>query len=765
MRVQDTPRVSVIIPTYQGEAWITECLDSLAAQTLPWSEFEAVVIQNGPPTRTPELVEAWRAAHPGFRLQLLESDTAGVSRARNLGLEAARGAYVTFLDDDDQLAPATLEAMLAKAAPDVVVATTAGFVADDDFSRPNFSNWYALALLRYVGRPTWNRNLSSAFTTTWGKLVDTELARGVGFDERLTRIGEDRVFWLSVLAARQLRVELLTAGAAAAVLYRVRQDSLSVRADSLEDWDRDVTPWLDTAEIMHDIVIDDRETELMRHEMVTAVVGVFLNSWLRTHPDETARIDEAIRERDLEHFRPEALRTNRARELAVVGLTPGTDAAGVPLGEALRARGEITDLIAYVSEDEAVAESVLDPVREVLDQSMAMSGPAVPTWSELGTLVDELLGQLGPREARKPGPYLRLLSRSAGPIEHLIAGCVKLSRPDLPWVAETVSAPAGAAVVGVDVRVESDELSRALVNGLVRAGFTVETMPRDVEGLARLLMLGLADEIVFESAELRDEALARCESGAIARRALDVVSPRPAHLAGLPAAVRRRLNDGTATELAVLGSRDEVLVPSLVDRETVVDVCVFPPTGTGAATITAAVEPVLDQLITVELGPITWGLVGPLADAVLQAGARIEEAKGASYRSVRSCSTEPLEHLIGAMVRLALPEASWVAEFGPADRRTTDVAVEGDQALNVLAAGVIEAGFAITEVPDEMSGLAELVAFALADEVVFAGADDRDAALGRCPVAAVRERAERVARVRDDAPQPLLATVPTSGRP
>lgn len=98
---QPTPELSVIICTLNGEAFIDTALDSLASQTTerPW---ELVVCDNGSTDRTAEVV----SSHPVFRDRgrLVDgSGVAGLSHARNVGVDAAASEFVAFLDDDDQV--------------------------------------------------------------------------------------------------------------------------------------------------------------------------------------------------------------------------------------------------------------------------------------------------------------------------------------------------------------------------------------------------------------------------------------------------------------------------------------------------------------------------------------------------------------------------------------------------------------------------------------------------------------------------------------
>ena len=106
------PRVSVIVPMYNVEDFIGECVASLHAQSL--KDFEAVCVNDGSTDATFERARA--AAEDDPRFVFVERENGGLSAARNSGLDVATGDYVCFLDADDWYVPATLESLTDMAA-------------------------------------------------------------------------------------------------------------------------------------------------------------------------------------------------------------------------------------------------------------------------------------------------------------------------------------------------------------------------------------------------------------------------------------------------------------------------------------------------------------------------------------------------------------------------------------------------------------------------------------------------------------------------
>lgn len=121
-------KVSVVVPVYNTGPGIEALIDSLRAQTLPAEEWEAVFVDDGSSDDTPDLIERLIADDANMRL-LREAPSGWPGRPRNVGLDAARGDYVFFSDDDDTLGPESLERLTAFAAEhgsDVVIPRTAG---------------------------------------------------------------------------------------------------------------------------------------------------------------------------------------------------------------------------------------------------------------------------------------------------------------------------------------------------------------------------------------------------------------------------------------------------------------------------------------------------------------------------------------------------------------------------------------------------------------------------------------------------------------
>ena len=136
-------KLSVIIPCFNAERYLSECLDSVLAQRE--ADFEVLIIDDGSRDGTLAIAQAYSSRDA--RVTALRQENAGVCAARNLGLDRARGEWVTFVDADDLLVPDAFSAMLAAAdeATDMVVCAHETFDGAGNTQRfqPE-TRWFAL---------------------------------------------------------------------------------------------------------------------------------------------------------------------------------------------------------------------------------------------------------------------------------------------------------------------------------------------------------------------------------------------------------------------------------------------------------------------------------------------------------------------------------------------------------------------------------------------------------------------------------------------
>lgn len=99
------PLISVIIPVYKVEAYLTACVESVLAQT--YQNFEIILVDDGSPDNCPQMCDEFAARDS--RIRVIHKPNGGLSSARNAGIDGAKGEYLAFLDSDDLWTPVFLE--------------------------------------------------------------------------------------------------------------------------------------------------------------------------------------------------------------------------------------------------------------------------------------------------------------------------------------------------------------------------------------------------------------------------------------------------------------------------------------------------------------------------------------------------------------------------------------------------------------------------------------------------------------------------------
>ena len=97
--------ISVIVPIYKVEKYVTNCVTSLMAQS--YRNLEIILVDDGSPDRSGDMCDAFAAQDE--RIVVIHKSNGGLSDARNAGIEAAKGGYLFFLDSDDSIHEETLE--------------------------------------------------------------------------------------------------------------------------------------------------------------------------------------------------------------------------------------------------------------------------------------------------------------------------------------------------------------------------------------------------------------------------------------------------------------------------------------------------------------------------------------------------------------------------------------------------------------------------------------------------------------------------------
>ena len=92
-------KISVIVPVYKVEEYLDRCVKSIVEQT--HKNLEIILVDDGSPDNCPMMCDKW--AEKDSRIKVIHKKNEGVSAARNIGLDNAKGEYIGFVDSDDYL--------------------------------------------------------------------------------------------------------------------------------------------------------------------------------------------------------------------------------------------------------------------------------------------------------------------------------------------------------------------------------------------------------------------------------------------------------------------------------------------------------------------------------------------------------------------------------------------------------------------------------------------------------------------------------------
>ena len=109
------PKLSVIVPVYNTEKYLRECIDSILAQT--FRDFELILVDDGSTDGSGAICDEY--AKQDERIRVIHQENGGITVARKSGVRAARGEYVTFVDSDDWIDKDMYRIMLEEETADI----------------------------------------------------------------------------------------------------------------------------------------------------------------------------------------------------------------------------------------------------------------------------------------------------------------------------------------------------------------------------------------------------------------------------------------------------------------------------------------------------------------------------------------------------------------------------------------------------------------------------------------------------------------------
>lgn len=187
-----SPKVSIIIPSYNVEQYIEDMLTAVEKQTM--RDFEAIIVNDGSTDNTQNIIDKFCAKDTRFKSFVKENG--GVSSARNMGLDNAQGKYVVFWDPDDYVPPKSLEALCEQAEK-----TGADLVIGKNIVNKVTERTEPLTLKKLIHGQEISKmdgQLVWVFSAA-NKLYKRELIEQHKLRFVKSSLGEDSIFWMEYL--------------------------------------------------------------------------------------------------------------------------------------------------------------------------------------------------------------------------------------------------------------------------------------------------------------------------------------------------------------------------------------------------------------------------------------------------------------------------------------------------------------------------------------------------------------------------------------
>ncbi|WP_419500036.1 glycosyltransferase [Alistipes shahii] len=217
-------KISVIIPSYKPQDYLWECLESIQVQTMPQEEFEVILILNGCREPYSKAIESFISKHPAGNLTMLQTDIPGVSNARNMGIDNARGEFLTFIDDDDAISPTYLQELYNIAKDGITpVSNVIAF--------NHVTGQYETSYLTECYKHLYNKDKitimqARSFMSVPVAKILSKNAIGIRRFDPEFKVGEDGLFMFQI----SNRIKILKAASPSCVYYRRNRDGSAINS-------------------------------------------------------------------------------------------------------------------------------------------------------------------------------------------------------------------------------------------------------------------------------------------------------------------------------------------------------------------------------------------------------------------------------------------------------------------------------------------------------------------------------------------------------
>lgn len=517
--------ITLLIPSYKGAAFIRTCLESVAAQTMDRDHFEVLVIVNGEPDESVDIAHEVLGAAVGLQYEVMLVERASLSNARNVGIAAASGDWVTWVDVDDWLSPNYLEELALAAHPGVMPVASVVDVDETD----GHESRSPIAEQLESADPGLHDPVSMWRPLTFAacKLLPVDEARQHLFDVEL-RNGEDVAYFAPFVSHFGLQFDNSPARNGAKYFRLVRQGSMSRLKPDFQFSVRD------RISVMHHLDDAMQTASIPMAKLMRSLInaqGMFASRYLEAVPDDLPRVVEEFESSDLKYIPWDTIRAPSDHLLISYNYPPFADASAITAVKRAYLSGKQWNVVAQdmrtVRRRDPQLSALTGPSTSIYKQ--VSGAPAFGSWDAMGIFCDRGVERIGEIESHQ-GPQRHLYSRAMWPASHFLAAVHKISASyAVNWRAE-FSDPLRSDVEGRNRvgPVKHDALYDRLLSALKAQGF--DAPPVDsVFAWSEWIAFCLADEILFTNPLQRASMLSGIGDARLERRVRErsVVDPHP----------------------------------------------------------------------------------------------------------------------------------------------------------------------------------------------------------------------------------------------
>ena len=485
--------ISVIIPTYKGEKYISKLLDSLVNQTINPELFDAIFIVNGEKDSTSDIIKEYQKNNPNLNIILTYSDE-GVCNARNHGINISKREYTIFIDDDDFISKNYLETLYKYSKPNRVVVGT--FLDINEDTGNVKKSYLSPPLLKKSGiiKEAYSY-MPDILVITTDKLIPTSEIKKTLFNPKLKN-GVDISYYARFYPKHDFEFYLVDKSEGATYYRLWRDNSISRQPVSYEfnvigrlNVIKDINKGLKIA-----------QTDEMRNFIKSLTGGQvnFINEYLKENPKDLEKVYNEINSHNFDFFPYKYLNEDYTQlnkennELIISYAFPPTNTttSNVVAKRIINNKNNVSVICGSLN-DKPKDHEFEKIVNEFIIDKMTVNTDFNDNWESTLKFIKSGMKILD----NKP-VYDKIYSRSYFIPSNFLALAYKLKHPDIYWKAE-FSDPLRYTPTGYKIERYIDKKYIEKINNIIPNEYPSITETDTLNSICEYLTCLFANKIIF----------------------------------------------------------------------------------------------------------------------------------------------------------------------------------------------------------------------------------------------------------------------------